>query len=319
MAALERFAVIRRWLDQRFPAVHQLTLSHRHIFILPTGYGYLYLVICLLMFIGGINYQNNLILALTFLLVSLFLIAILHTFRNLLGLTVRGGAAVSGFAGEQGALQLLLSGRDEHHSLVLHSARQPSSAQQVTVLNDEDAVAWINVPLSRRGRIPAPRIRIESVFPLGLLKAWSYVLLDKHCLSWPKPLASAECPGEGGNDSHVIAEQGHQGNEEFDGVRSYQPGDSLRRIDWKGYARGGGLNTKQFEDPASGRLWLHWDRLEGMATEQRLSVLCYWVMHLDQQHCNYGLALPGFLLQPDRGDAHRKQALDALASYPEFC
>lgn len=318
MASLERVAIIKRWLDQRFPPVRQLTLNHRHIFILPTGYGYLYLTICLLIFIGGINYQNNLILALTFLLVSLFLIAILHTFRNLLGLTVHGGAAESGFAGQQGAVQLVLSGGGEHHSMVVNTVKTPTSGQQVTVLSAEDAVVWINLPLPERGRVSVPRIRIHSVFPLGLLRAWSYVRLDQHCLAWPTPQASADCPGEGGSDSHVVAEQGHNGNEEFDGLRAYQAGDSLRRIDWKGYARGGGLNTKQFEDPASGRLWLHWDRLEGIAQEQRLSILCYWVLQLDQQHCNYGLALPGFQLQPDRGDAHRKRALDALASFPEF-
>ena len=92
---------------------------------------------------------------------------------------------------------------------------------------------------------------------------------------------------------------GQSGNEEFQGLRRYVPGDSLRKIDWKGYARGRGLNTKLFEEPVGGRLWLRWDKLEGLGDEQRLSILCHWVLELDRQHQPYGLVLPGLTLAPD--------------------
>ena len=108
------------------------------------------------------------------------------------------------------------------------------------------------------------------------------------------------------------------GNDEFQGLRNYTAGDSLRRVDWKGYARGRGLNTKQFEEPVGGRLWLRWDRLQGLGEEQRLSILCYWILQLDPQRQPYGLELPGLTLAPDTGDVHRWRLLDALASYPDF-
>ena len=89
----------QRWLDRRLPRARQVRLDQRRIFILPTGYGVLYLIVAVLLFFGGVNYENNLILALCFLMVSLFVVAILHTFRNLSGLMLRAGGGRSGFVG----------------------------------------------------------------------------------------------------------------------------------------------------------------------------------------------------------------------------
>ena len=69
-----------RWLSRRLPRSGRVVLNQKRIFIFPTGYGFFYLLVASLLFIGGINYENNLILALSFLLASLFLVAILHTY-----------------------------------------------------------------------------------------------------------------------------------------------------------------------------------------------------------------------------------------------
>ncbi len=305
-----------RWLARRLPRAPLVILNQRRIFIFPTGYGFFYLGVAALLFIGGINYENNLILALSFLLASLFLVAILHTYRNLSGLGLRNGGSESGYAGESGSLGVtLFSDNRAHHCIWLKWEGQP--AQQISVPADTESRLWLNLALPRRGRVLAPRMKVESFFPLGLLRTWSYVSLDHYCLAWPSPQPSAECPAEGGQEHAKVVTSGKAGNDEFRGLRGYVPGDSLRRIDWKGYARGMGLNTKLFEEPAGGRLWLDWDVLEGIGREQRLSILCYWTLQLDQQHQPYGLRLPGMTLAPDTGDTHRLRVLDALAAFPE--
>ena len=80
---------------------------------------------------------------------------------------------------------------------------------------------------------------------------------------------------DGGDRERRVARAGQSGSEEFRGLRGYVPGDSLSQVDWKGYARGRGLNVKLFEEPASGRLWLRYDRTDELPLEQRLSILCY--------------------------------------------
>ncbi|HAJ42764.1 MAG TPA: DUF58 domain-containing protein, partial [Alcanivorax sp.] len=151
----------QRWLDRRLPRARQVQLDQRRIFIFPTGYGFLYLLVSVLLFFGGINYENNLILGLCFLMVSLFLVAILHTFRNLSGLSLRAGASRSGFVGGQGSVEVVLvAQRRPHRALWLRWLDQP--AQEISVEPGEESALWLNLPLSRRGRTRPPRLRVES-------------------------------------------------------------------------------------------------------------------------------------------------------------
>lgn len=307
----------QRWLDRRLPRARQVRLDQRRVFIFPSGYGFLYLAVAMLLFFGGINYENNLILGLCFLMVSLFVVAILHTFHNLSGLSLRAGATRGGFVGGQGSLEVVLIAEGRaHRSVWLRWLDQP--AQEVSIEPGEETAVWLNLPLARRGRIRPPRLRVESHYPLGLLRSWSLVALDHACLAWPRPESSPECPADGGDDDERRNHQdGQRGSEEFQGLREYSPGDSPRQVDWKGYARGRGLNVKVFEEPASGRLWLRYEYLHGRPAERRLSILCFWVLRLSEQNRPFALALPGAELAPGRGAEQRREALDRLARFGE--
>ena len=49
--------------------------------------------------------------------------------------------------------------------------------------------------------------------------------------------------------------------------------------------------------------------------EARLSMLCHWVLQADRFGQSYGLRLPGTVIPPNRGDAHRARCLEALALF----
>ena len=63
-------------------------------------------------------------------------------------------------------------------------------------------------------------------------------------------------------------------------MRSYQPGDSRRRLDWKAYSRGQGLQVKDFASLAGSSQWLDFQHCIG-DLESRLAQLCYWVLQLE--------------------------------------
>lgn len=304
------------WLRRRIPAARSVTLDQRRVFIFPTRYGFFYLTICVLLFLGGINYENNLIMGFSFMLTSLFITSIMSTFRNLAGVTLVAGQYRAGFAGAHGAVEVrLVGGRRYHRSLWLRWRDSKQQAPREVSLEPqaEDSV-WLDVLLPRRGWVDPGRLQITTRYPLGLLRAWSYVDLDHACLAWPTPVASQSAPASGGEEEQGERQHDH-GSEDFEGVREYQPGDSLRAVDWKKLARGQGMNTKMFNDPVEGRLWLEWDRLQGLDPEARLQRLCWWVEHLNGANQPYGIALPGESLSPATGSLHHKQALDMLALY----
>ncbi len=301
------------WLNRRLPRSHSATLNQRRIFILPTRNGLYFLLMTVVLFLGGINYANSLILLVALMLVSLFLVAILHTYANLSGLTLESGRTQPAFVGQEAAIGIRLhSGRREHQSIQL--SWPGLLPQRLDLVDNASCAIKLLLPVTQRGLCRPPRLRVESCYPLGLLRAWSWVALDSQCLVYPQaiedsyPLRDAR----GGGQGERLAQQG---SDDFDGLRRYQDGDNPRRIAWKSYAREGRLYTKVFASYSAEAHWLEWGAYAGMAQEARLSRLCYWVLRLNQQQRRFGLRLPGVELPPDYGDPHRLRCLKALALY----
>ncbi len=302
----------QRWLARNVPSVSSVSLHRKNIFILPTTQGLLFAAATVLIFVTAINYILSLAFALAFLMVSVFVLSILHAFRNLHHLTVKGTGAAPVFAGEDATFVVLLqrnAGR-LHEMLELFFPR--GLVSNANLLSGDQERVNVYLPTSRRGLLKAPRLRVQTRFPLGLWCAWSTLDLDMSCLVYPAPVASA-MPGVVTASHSGNAESTHPGTEDFHGLRSYQPGDSLKHVAWKNLARGQGLKIKQFVDNADDRLMLDWAMYPALDAEERLSRLCYWVLSLSRSNMEYGLRLPGVDIPTGRGDVHRERLLSALA------
>lgn len=302
------------WLARRIPSAASVRLNQRRIFILPSRIGAAYGVALLLMLLVGINYQNSLAYGLTFLLASVFIVAILHTYRNLAGLVLKAGGGRAVFKGEQARFRVRLESHDREHQAVA-VGWPPGELQACDVSRQGQAELELSQPAQRRGWLQPGRLRVESRFPLGLLVAWSWVDLDQKLLVYPRPLEGELplAPGQAADEEEGTRAQGG-GADDFQGLRSYQPGDSRRRLDWKAYSRGQGLMVKDFAALSGRDLWLDFDSLSG-DMEIRLSLLCYWVLQLTERQQAFGLQLPGKVIVPDQGEGHRDHCLQALALF----
>jgi len=311
---LSRSQFYLTFFGPRKPEPGTIFLRQNRVYILPTRPGLAFALALGVMLIGSINYNLSLGYILTFLLASMGLVAILHTFRNLVHLHITPGRAEPVFAGEVAWFELFVENRSayERCSIVFrHEGRQT----QCDIASARGATVSIPIAAPRRGWLSPQRITVETRFPVGLLRAWSYVQPDMHCLVYPKPDdAELPLPEPSGGTGEKRVSSG--GSDDFAGLRAYQPSDSPRHIHWKAAARGQGLQTKVFSGRAAAELWLDWDALPaGMDVESRLSSLTRWVLSADQQGLRYGLRLPGVEREPDAGEAHRLACLRELALY----
>lgn len=305
----------QRWLDRRIPPARRVRLDQRRIFILPSVPGLLFGVALLVMLLAAINYQNSLAYGLTFLLFSVGMVAILHTWRNLAGLQLAAGEAPAVFAGEQAGFRIRLESAGRAHRGIA-VGWPPAPLQSVDVEPGGSSEVELFLPASRRGWLAAPRLRVESRFPLGLLVAWSWVDLDLAALVYPCPQAGELPPAGGAAEDDEQDGQALQrsGVDDFQGLRSYQPGDSQRRLHWKAWSRGQGLQVKEFAELQGHDLWLDFTGLGG-EPEARLSLLCHWVLQLAARNQPFGLRLPGVQCAPASGAAQRERCLRALALF----
>lgn len=307
--------VWQRWVGRRIPPASRIELDHRRIFILPTRVGGTYALVLFLLLLVSINYQNSLAYGLTFLMVSVGILAILHTYRNFSGLILSAGNAHSVFVGEPVQLRLRLESSSSGHQAIA-LGWDSEQLEQTDVDPERQVEVALTLPAVNRGWLRAPRLRVESVFPLGIFRAWSWLDLEQTVLIYPRPVPG-NMPLLQGVQPHAEddgqATRG-QGVDDYQGLRLWQPGDSMRRMHWKAWSRGQGLMVKEFTDLSGHDLCLDFMALGG-DIEERLSRLCYWVLELSQRQQPFALRLPGFLSAVDSGDAHRETCLRQLALY----
>ena len=312
-------AIIRSlstWLFQlRGPQHGEIVLVQRRIFILPTRAGLVFAFVLLLMLTGSINYGLSLGFVLTFLLASLAISAMLHTFRNLAGLRITAARTSPVFVGEIARFGVCLSNPTTTARYNVALTRDKRDTDVVDVPAEKSVIATATVPALRRGILMPGRLTVFTRFPIGIYHAWSYIELDTHCVVYPRPApAGLALPplkrsgGEGGGNA--------QARDDFAGVRQYHPGDSPRHIAWKAAARDQGLLTKQFSGRAAAELWLTLDLLPAqLDLEEKLSRLARWVLDAHANGYAFGLDLPGKKVPLGTGELHRERCLEALALF----
>jgi uncharacterized protein (DUF58 family) len=303
---------ISDWIFRaRSPESAPITLVQRRIFVLPTRQGYFFAFTLLLLLIASINYTLSLGFLLTFLLASMGGVALLHTWRNLAHLRIRPGHCDAVFAGDMARFGVSLETPSRtRYSVAVR--RKGEEAEFADVERGSLSGLAIGVPARRRGRIACGRLEIFSRYPVGLFHAWSYFDFGLQVVVYPRPDANAGLPPM---HSRSESEEGIPipGDDEFNMLRPYRPGDPPRQIAWKALARDQDLLSKEFNATASSELWLDWNEVRAADPEARLSALAHWVMESERLGQSYGLRLPGKSIPPGRGEEHRARCLEALA------
>ncbi|MDR5892071.1 DUF58 domain-containing protein [Halomonas mongoliensis] len=277
-------------------------LPQRRLFLLPTRFGLGWAVLVLLLLLFGINYQNTLAYVLAFWLFGLGVVALLRAWRNLLGVmpTLRLPGEV--FAGGEARLGVVLAGGRPRTGLELHAGGVSARID----LPEGQGEALLALPAPVRGVQPLPRIRLETRWPLGVVRALAWLQSDERLLVYPRPLAEDE-------PEHRHAGAGLEASD-FAGLRRAEPGDSPARLAWKQWSRTGQLAAKAFSVPPRRQLWLDYDACRG-DPERRLSLLCARVLAHHRAGDRYGLRLPGVTLAQGEGPRQRRLALEALARF----
>jgi uncharacterized protein (DUF58 family) len=312
---LERMAL--RLGIVRGPQAGDLRLDRRRVFVLPTRVGVLFGLALATMLVTAINYGLALGYAFTFLLASVALVAMLHTWRNLVGLTLRAGRIEPVHAGDLAELRLLLrnGGGPERFALELSV---PGTAQPTAIdlAARTEHLVTVALPTEHRGWLAVPRMRLSTTWPLGLWRAWGGWHPAVRVLVLPRPEnPPAPIPESGASGT----ERSGRGEEDFAAIRPFRDGDSPRRLAWKAMARTGSeaLLVREFEGGAGGQLMLDWDALPAsLDAESRLSRLARWVIDAEAAGMRYGLRVPGASLGLDAGPVHRAACLEALALAP---
>ena len=309
--------IIEKWASKRLPKTHHsTTLVRQRIYILPTRHGIGFLIILIFILVGSVNYENSLGYLLTFLLTGIGFLGMIHTHQNLNHLSLSSMASKPVFAGQNAIFPLRLSsdnGKD-HFNILFQSQLSKEAGASIS---SEQSESVIEIPRisKKRGFLKLGRVKVFTEFPLGLFHAWSWIELDAQCLIYPAPETHPPAFNFAAGKTNGRTTE-LSGNDDFAGIRDYQQGDSSSLLAWKAIARSGKLQSKLFYGESGNEIWLRWSDLPAnMDSEQRLSILCRWILECDNKGISYGLDIPEKKISPASGLQHQNNALKALAVY----
>jgi len=285
----------------------------------PTAHCLIIGLVLAAMFMAAINYRSNAAWMLVFLITAVAAVSSLHAVRNLRGLGALAVGEVTGFSGDPLRVSVAVRNRGALPRYALEVSAPgfaPAGAQAQAVAAGDSLSVDLAVPGLRRGIHRLTRLRVATVYPLGLVRAWLDLPAAITLVVWPKPIGRDleqlglidDRSGEGG-DARAA------GGDDFQGHRRMQTGDSPRHIDWKAVARSRPLLVKDYAGETTGTWWLDWSATGLHDVEAALSQLARWVIDAHARDARYGLRLPGREIPADRGQRHRERCLLALAEY----
>lgn len=289
-------------------------VTRKNTYILPTRYGLLFVLVLAAMLAGSVNYNNNLGFLLVFLLGGMALISMLHTHRNIVGLRILSISAGPVFAGNTAVFDLNVYSESISRRALFLSLGKDFKAVESTEAGSQSKIR-VKAHAADRGILTAGPLKLSTRYPLGLFFAWSVLAPKISCLVYPRPLYGAFNTAESAASEGALKQAGKSshGNDDFMGLKAYQPGDPFRHISWKTYSRGQGLYTKEFAGHGGKTVMFDFDAVKDRDTETKLSRLCGLILTAEAANIKYGLKLPEIYIAPARGGQHKHKCLKYLA------
>jgi uncharacterized protein (DUF58 family) len=308
--AMARLALVRPKRPEALP----VRIGRNRIYVLPTGFGLFLGAMLVTMLVGGLNYNNNPALLLVFLIAGVANNSLVHAHLILSGIRLRSLHADPVFAGEPMRLKLRFEadGARERPGLEL---LQDGARADFGIAAGEEPEVQLDIPTTQRGWLSPGRMRLSTLRPFGLARAWSWLRPDTRLLVYPTPEVNAPAlpAALGDGDSPRSRAHGEQPHH----LREYRAGDMPRQIAWKASARADKLLVREYESAVARDVLLDWNALPDLAHEARIRRLARWVLDAERSGSQYALRLPGQRIPAGRGADQRHACLRALALMPD--
>ncbi|WP_409425405.1 MULTISPECIES: DUF58 domain-containing protein [unclassified Pseudoalteromonas] len=292
---------------------NSITLTHNTIYVLPSTLGVYFTIVALLNFVMGINYQNNLILFMAYLMFVIIIFALLLGYSNAKGLTVAFKNTIESYAPQPPQLVWQIKSNDTCQSITLSYLNNFENTCYITSVQTDTMQCQLLLPYLKRGCYLLKPIKIASNYPFGLVSVWSYIQPDHAVYVYPSIIKTPNHKQLSQITANDDGNEKHQGDDEFESLITHLPEMGLQRVSWKHYAKTQQLLVKQFSNFKSADTQFDFNLMTG-DTEQRLGQLCYLVCQAFESDINYSLKLPNKFIENGSGKLHQQRCLQALSN-----
>jgi uncharacterized protein (DUF58 family) len=301
----------------------EVVLTQRRVYLLPSGRGYAVAVTGLIMLLVGMNYGVSLAYLAAFLIAGYLICALIAAYRNMVNLRITPTTTEDAHAGDAVRFQFALESERERYFLTFATL---DAVVMVDTIHRGANTLTLHIPATKRGEKKLGRVRVQSIAPTGLIRAFAYVHFPSQAFVYPAALRPAPAiPMSAQKTAPQISQQDNApartqaistSGDSIDGLREYTQGDSLSRVAWTAAARGQAWRSKVMATDSPRVLTLAWQQTAHLPdVETRLSALTSWVLDAHHRGERYGLSLPSAEIPAAQNGSQRVDCLRALSRF----
>lgn len=306
-----------RWLSKRIPAENTFNLDLSNTFILPSSFGWAVITIVLFLFILGTNYQNNIVLGMSYFFIALGLLSLFHSYAFFTQHTIEFLPFEAEFANREIQLKCWLISQKKYLGGEINLSTYGKSKR--CSLDHEKDRQLIQLPLTKlcRGLHDCERVKVETLYGFGMFRCWSYLKPKHKILVYPAiqkaPIRLHRHLDE--DESEYDSANNRVASDNLQGIRSFIDTDPLHHVSWKHVAKGQGLMTKDYTQSAGLSGWIRLSDFGSGDEEMGLRVLSYQAQQLYKDNAEFGIDLGVTKILPQTGFEHLQNCLYRLATH----
>lgn len=302
---------LERWARPRESEPLPARITQKRLYIFPSWFGLGMALFLIAITISALNNSNNHALLFSLSAAAMLIVSLLQTHHRLAGVRVLSVHALPAHAHEEVVVRVSLDhpGKKTRKGLRLAMGATAVAFDLPPLEPHSVDLRLASLP---RGLHPMGRLRLSTVRPMNIAKAWAWVWPRESFLVYPALETPAVPMPSSGKEEHSL--RARRQGEQVHHLRDWREGDSIRDIAWKATARQGKLTSREYEDQDSGQVRICWDDVANLPLELALSRLATWVVQADERRDNSELVLPSVHIGPGQGLAHRHACLSALAT-----
>ena len=272
-------------------------------FIIPTKLGMHYLAINFTIFLMALTYRNNLILAVSFILIAYYISIMLKT-HNLINNFEAYNLKFNNQIKDRFQIQLHGPNKELLQLSLLTSDQAWLACKRKQKINEQTV---FNIPSITRGKYQVIKIKISTTGLHNLFKVWIYKKSTDLFYIYPDVLESPILFESLNN--HSI----DQSSLDFSHFQKYQEQMPARLIDWKTFARTGKLYTKVYQLENNSIVKVNINSVDG-EMEEKISKMAYALDYAKKNKCRFSFQTNTLKLSPSKAEKKYRQCMEYLSA-----
>lgn len=310
-----QFVNQKKWFYRRFnKETKSIKLGFNNLYIFPNLFGIYWILTTVVIYILGINLENNFTIFICYLMIAVLLISLFLTHFNIHGLELKSTNQKVNFANSTINYQIIFTTKKYRNNIKLKFLNNQNKSIIIEKIEDK-LIQSLSIDYKKRGIYKPDIIYGESSSPLSLYTCWFYWRpLDKLIVAPQKKkgkvnkkLNQVKINSNSTKNNEIV-------EDELKDIKIYKKGEKKSLIYWKSLARSRMLLSKNFSNENFKNNWLILDK--NLPIETALEHLCFEICTQYKNNNVYGILLSkSKFIKPDKSEKHYLNCLTKLAGY----